>query len=78
MSLRKSVTLVETVQCLETSSITMSQRRIRKEELERVVEDTLGRLGNLGRWQVTMYCLICLSFNLSGTWHMISIVFTGK
>ncbi len=41
------------------------------------VDQALSKLGRYSSWQLVMYGLICISFNLSGTWHMLSIVFTG-
>ncbi|XP_064653263.1 organic cation transporter protein-like [Lineus longissimus] len=41
------------------------------------VDKALTRLGNFNRWRLLMYTCVALSFNVSGTWHMMVVVFTG-
>ena len=42
------------------------------------VDEALSHLGKFGRWQMFTYTLVCLSVTVSGCWHMMVIVFTGK
>jgi len=42
------------------------------------VDEALGKLGTIGRWQVLYYTMICTACMVPSCFHMLSINFIGK
>jgi len=42
------------------------------------VDEALGKLGTIGRWQVIYYTMICTACMVPSCFHMLAIVFIGK
>ena len=42
------------------------------------VDQALSELGRYSKWQLSQYALLCMSVNLPGAFHIMTIVFTGK
>ncbi len=49
-----------------------------RRKMESEVNAALEKLGRFSRWQLLIYSLISISLNVSGTWHMLSVVFIGQ
>jgi len=42
------------------------------------VDEALGKLGTIGRWQVLYYTMICTACMVPSCFHMLAIVYIGN
>jgi len=42
------------------------------------VDEALGKLGTIGRWQILHYTTMGIAFGFSVCFHMLAIIYIGK